>query len=216
MSIRAIDLYVSYVLGWLSLCVVLDGPRAERSERRSRLNAGRAVLILPRGARRSDRDAAAATAETETVGAADPPAAPGTGPEPARAGRARCLLRACVGDRNRASAGRAAHAPRDRRSPEHDPGAARDRPLADDLRRAAHAALGRTDDALCIVLTPAGLTFTWQEAGERYQLDRPGDNLTEGLLALAEVAEELSCLDAAEAEAQLRRRQILQQRHAPD
>jgi transcriptional regulator with XRE-family HTH domain len=80
----------------------------------------------------------------------------------------------------------------------------------------AQVALRRTDGALWIVLTPAGVTFTWQEAGERYQLDRPGDNLTEGLLALAEVAEELTRLDAAEAEAQLRRRQILQQRRAPE
>jgi transcriptional regulator with XRE-family HTH domain len=89
----------------------------------------------------------------------------------------------------------------------------RSQTVSDEL---AQAALQRTDGALWIVLTPSGVTFTWQEAGERYQLDRPGDNLTEGLLALAAVADELTRLDAAEAEAQLRRRQILQQRRAPD
>ncbi len=89
----------------------------------------------------------------------------------------------------------------------------RSQTISDEL---AQAALGRTDGALWIVLTPAGVTFTWQEAGERYQLDRPGDNLTESLLALAEGADELTRLDAAEAEAQRRRRQILQQRRAPE
>lgn len=89
----------------------------------------------------------------------------------------------------------------------------RSQTISDEL---AQAALGRTDGALWIVLTRSGVTFTWQEAGERYQLDRLDDNLTEGLLALAALADELTRLDAAAAHAQLRREQILGERRAPD
>jgi hypothetical protein len=80
----------------------------------------------------------------------------------------------------------------------------------------SEAALGRTDGALWIVLTGVGVTFTWQEAGERYQFDRPGENLTEGLLALAALADELTRLDATAAQAQRRREQILDERRAVD
>jgi hypothetical protein len=89
----------------------------------------------------------------------------------------------------------------------------RSQTISDEL---AQAALRRTDGALWTVLTPAGVTFTWQEAGERYQLDRPGENLTEGLLALAALADELTRLDATAAQAQLRCEQILAERRAVD
>jgi transcriptional regulator with XRE-family HTH domain len=80
----------------------------------------------------------------------------------------------------------------------------------------AAAALARSDGALWIVLTREGSTFTWQEAGERLQLERRGENITEGLLALAALSDELARLEAAEARARERRREIVRERRAPE
>jgi transcriptional regulator with XRE-family HTH domain len=80
----------------------------------------------------------------------------------------------------------------------------------------AAAALARSDGALWIVLTRAGSTFTWQEAGERLQLERIGENITEGLLALTALGDELARLEAAETDARERRQEIVRERRAPD
>jgi transcriptional regulator with XRE-family HTH domain len=80
----------------------------------------------------------------------------------------------------------------------------------------AAAALARSDGALWIVLTREGSTFTWQEAGERCQLERTGENITEGLLALAALSDELARLEAAETHARERRQELARERRAPE
>jgi hypothetical protein len=69
-----------------------------------------------------------------------------------------------------------------------------------------------TDGALWIALTATGVTFTWQEAGNTFQLDRPAEGLTEALLAALERVGELGRLNAEEARVQARRAEILRER----
>ena len=59
-----------------------------------------------------------------------------------------------------------------------------------------------------IVLTREGVTLTWQRAGDRYQLDQPGGNLTETLYATLDHVEELLRLDVEEERIQTRREEI--------
>jgi hypothetical protein len=80
----------------------------------------------------------------------------------------------------------------------------------------ADAALARSDGALWILLTRDGSTFTWQEGGERLQLERTGENITEGLLALAALDDELARLEATETHACERRQEIARERRAPE
>jgi transcriptional regulator with XRE-family HTH domain len=70
----------------------------------------------------------------------------------------------------------------------------------------------QTDGALWIVLTAEGVTLTWQEAGNRYQLDRPGENITEALVTAVDRVGELARLDAEEARLRARREEILRER----
>jgi transcriptional regulator with XRE-family HTH domain len=73
-----------------------------------------------------------------------------------------------------------------------------------------------TDGALWIVLTAEGVTLSWQEAGDRYQLDRPGENLTEALLIALDRVGELARLDAEEERIRFRRDEIARQWAAPE
>lgn len=82
--------------------------------------------------------------------------------------------------------------------------------------RLAEVALRHSDGALWIVLTREGVTLTWQYAGETSRLDRPQENITEGLLALAELNEELDRLAAEEAHIWARREQIMRERKPPE
>lgn len=83
----------------------------------------------------------------------------------------------------------------------------------DDL---AERAFKMTDGALWIVLTAEGVTLSWQEAGDRYQLDRPGENLTEALLIALDRVGELARLDVEEERIQARREEILRERRPPE
>src|ERR671923_213773 len=65
-----------------------------------------------------------------------------------------------------------------------------------------------TDGALWITVTREGTTLTWQHGGERFQLDQPGANLTEGLFVVLDRAEELLRLDVEEERIQSRRHEI--------
>jgi hypothetical protein len=51
---------------------------------------------------------------------------------------------------------------------------------------------------------------------DRYQLDRPGENLTEALLIALDRVGELARLDAEEERIQARREEILRERQAPE
>ena len=82
--------------------------------------------------------------------------------------------------------------------------------------RLAQDVLKLTDGAVWIVLTRDGATLTWQRAGDRYQLDRPGGNLTEALLGALDRAEELLRLDVEEERIQSRRGEIAREWAAPE
>jgi transcriptional regulator with XRE-family HTH domain len=89
----------------------------------------------------------------------------------------------------------------------------RDHSTTDEL---AAEALRLTDGALWIVLTRDGVTLTWQRAGDRYQLDQPGANLTEGLFVMLDRVEELLRLDVEEERIQTRREEIGREWAAPE
>jgi transcriptional regulator with XRE-family HTH domain len=89
----------------------------------------------------------------------------------------------------------------------------RNETATDDL---AQRAFKMTDGALWIVLTGDGVTLSWQEAGDRYQLDRPGENLTEALLVALDRVGELARLDAEEERIRFRRDEIARQWAAPE
>lgn len=76
----------------------------------------------------------------------------------------------------------------------------------------AEQAFKNTDGALWLTLTADGVILTWQEAGNTFQLDRPGDNLTQALLAALDRIGELARLDAQEARLHARRAEILRER----
>lgn len=80
----------------------------------------------------------------------------------------------------------------------------------------AEAVLDRTDGALWIVLTREGVAFTWQEAGQTRQLDRRGENVTEGLLVLAAQVRELAQLDEEEARLRERRAAVRREHAQPE
>jgi transcriptional regulator with XRE-family HTH domain len=82
--------------------------------------------------------------------------------------------------------------------------------------RLAEVAVRHTDGALWLVLTREGVTLTWQYAGETNRLDRPHENLTEALLVLAELNEELDRLAAEEARIHDRRAAIMRERREPE
>jgi len=58
--------------------------------------------------------------------------------------------------------------------------------------------------------------LTWQHAGERFQFDQPGANLTETLYTALERVEELLRLDVEEARVQARRADISGELAAPE
>ncbi|TMK89709.1 MAG: helix-turn-helix domain-containing protein [Actinobacteria bacterium] len=89
----------------------------------------------------------------------------------------------------------------------------RDHTTTDQL---AAEALRLTDGALWIVLPREGVTLTWQRAGDRYQLDQPGGNLTETLYATLDHVEELLRLDVEEERIQTRREEIGREWAAPE
>lgn len=73
-----------------------------------------------------------------------------------------------------------------------------------------------SDGAVWIVLTRDGATMTWQQAGDRYQLDQPGMNVTEVMLDALDRAEELLRLDVEEERIHARREQIAREWAAPE
>ena len=83
----------------------------------------------------------------------------------------------------------------------------------DDL---AERVFRRTDGALWILVNAEGITLSWQEAGDRYQLERMGENLTEALLYADDRVGELTRLDADEERIRARREEILRERRAPE
>jgi transcriptional regulator with XRE-family HTH domain len=82
--------------------------------------------------------------------------------------------------------------------------------------RLAEAALQHSDGALWIVLTRDGVTLTWQYAGETNRLERPQENITEGLLVVTELNEELDRLAVKEAQIWARRDEISRERRQPE
>jgi transcriptional regulator with XRE-family HTH domain len=84
--------------------------------------------------------------------------------------------------------------------------------LATVTDRLAERAFGQSDGALWIALTREGVTLTWQEAGDTYQLDRPGDNLTHALQTAVERIDELARLETDERRLQARRAEIARER----
>jgi transcriptional regulator with XRE-family HTH domain len=82
--------------------------------------------------------------------------------------------------------------------------------------RLAEVALRHSDGALWVLLTREGVTLTWQYAGETNRLDRPHENITEALLALAELNEELDRLAAEETHIWTRREEIRRKRQPRD
>jgi hypothetical protein len=55
------------------------------------------------------------------------------------------------------------------------------------------------------------VTLTWQEAGSRFQLARPAENITEALLVALDRVGELARIAAEEVRLQQRRAEILRQ-----
>jgi transcriptional regulator with XRE-family HTH domain len=82
--------------------------------------------------------------------------------------------------------------------------------------RLAEVALRHSDGALWVVLTREGVTLTWQYAGETNRLERPGENITEALLVLADLNEELDLLAAEEEEIWARRAELQRAKQPPD
>jgi transcriptional regulator with XRE-family HTH domain len=89
----------------------------------------------------------------------------------------------------------------------------REHTTTDDL---AAEALRLTDGGLWIMVTREGVTLTWQHAGERFQLDQPGANLTETLYATLDRVEGLLRLDVEEERIQARRAEISGELAAPE
>ena len=89
----------------------------------------------------------------------------------------------------------------------------RDHTTTDEL---AAEALRLTDGALWITVTRESTTLTWQHAGERFQLDQPGANLTETLFTTLDHVEELLRLDVEEERIQARRDEIAREWAAPE
>jgi transcriptional regulator with XRE-family HTH domain len=89
----------------------------------------------------------------------------------------------------------------------------RDHTTTDEL---AAEALRLTDGGLWIMVTREGVTLTWQRAGDRYQLDQPGANLTETLYATLDRVEELLRLDVEEESIERRRAEIGRELAAPE
>jgi hypothetical protein len=58
--------------------------------------------------------------------------------------------------------------------------------------------------------------LTWQPAGERFQMDQPGANLTEGLFVVLDRVEELLRLDVEEESIERRRAEIGRELAAPE
>ena len=82
--------------------------------------------------------------------------------------------------------------------------------------RLAEDVLKLSDGAVWIVLTRDGATLTWQRAGDRYQFDPEGANLTEALFGALDRAEELLRLAVEEERIQARREQIAREWAAPE
>jgi transcriptional regulator with XRE-family HTH domain len=80
----------------------------------------------------------------------------------------------------------------------------------------AEEVLKLSDGAVWIVVTKEGTTLTWQRAGDRYQFDQPGANLTEALVGALDRAEELLRLDVEEERIATRREEIAREWAAPE